>query len=140
MLIFQSNLKFNDHINMAANRANKMTRLVKRTFTYLDKPTLFNLYKSLNRTQVDYGNLIWFPVLKKIRINENTQRRATWLVPEMKHSSYEKRLEGLNIPILLYRRKRDDLIRVFKTLNGVDDISPDKFFKFSETTTRGHSK
>ena len=64
-IIFQCNLKFNDHIKMATNKANKMTRLVKRTFTYLDKPTLFNLYEPLIRYQVDYGNLIWFSVLKK---------------------------------------------------------------------------
>ena len=62
------------------------------------------------------------------------------LVPELKHLCYEKRLEELNLPTLLYRRKRGDLILVFKILNGVDDISPDKFFKFSETTTREHSK
>ena len=61
-------------------------------------------------------------------------------MPELKHLSYEKRLGELNLPTLLYRRKRGDLIQVFKILNGVDDIYPDKLFKFSETTTRGHSK
>ena len=59
-------------------------------------------------------------------------------MPELK--SYEKRLKELNLPTLLYRRKRDDLIQVFKIVNGVDDISPDKFFTFPETTTRRHSK
>ena len=42
-IIFQSNLKFNEHIDMAANKANKMTGLMKRTFTYLDKPTFLNI-------------------------------------------------------------------------------------------------
>ena len=50
---------------MAANKVNKMTGLLKRTFTYLDKPTFLNIYKSLIHSQVDYGNSIWFPVLKK---------------------------------------------------------------------------
>ena len=119
-----------------------MTGIIKRTFIYLDKPTFINIYKSLIRSQADYGNLIWFPFLKKdIRIIENTQRRATLLVPELKPLSYERGLEGLNFSTLLYRRKRGDLIiQVFKILNGVDDISPDKFFKFFETTTRRHSK
>ena len=140
-IIFQSNLKFNELVNMVANKANIMTGLIKRTFTCLDKPTFLNIYKSLIRSQVVYGNSIWFPVLKKdIRMIENTQRRATLLLPELKHLSYEERLEELNLPTLLYRRKRGDLIQVFKVLNGVDDISPDKFFKFSETTKRGHSK
>ena len=53
-IILQSNLKFNQHINMAPNKANKMTGLIKTTFTYLDKPTFLNIYKSLIRSQADY--------------------------------------------------------------------------------------
>ena len=140
-IIFQNNLKFNEHINMAANKANKITGLIKRSFSFLDKPTFLTLYKSLIRSHVDYGTSIWFPVLKKdMRIIENTQRRATKLLPDLYHLSYEQRLEALNLPTLLYRRKRGDLILVFKILNGIDDISPEKFFQFSDTTTRGHSK
>ena len=52
-IIFQSNLKFNDYINMAPNKANKMTGLIKRTFTCLDKLTFLNIYTSLIRSQVD---------------------------------------------------------------------------------------
>ena len=126
---------------MAANKANKITGLIKRSFSFLDKPKFLTLYKSLIRSHVDYGNSIWFPVLKKdMRIIENTQRRATKLLPDFYHLSYEQRLEALNLPTLLYRRKRGDLILVFKILNGIDDISPEKFFQFSDTTTRGHSK
>ena len=80
---------------------------------------------------MDYGNSVWFPVLKKdIRIIENTQRRATRLLPDLRHLCYERRLEALNLPTLLYRRKRGDLIQVFKILHGIDDISPDKFSYF----------
>lgn len=140
-IIFQSNLKFNEHINVAANKANQIVGLIKRSFTYLDNSTFLTLYKSLIRSHVDYGNSVWFPVLKKdIKIIENTQRRATRILPELQHLCYENRLRALNLPTLLYRRKRGDLIQVFKILNGIDDISPDKFFLMSETTTRGHSK
>ena len=95
---------FNEHINMAANKANKITGLIKRSFSFLDKPTYLTLYKSLIRSHVDYGNSIWFPVLKKdMRIIENTQRRATKLLPDLYHFSYEQRLEALNLPTLVYR-------------------------------------
>ena len=139
-IIFQNILESNEHINMAANKANTITGLIKRSFSFLDKPTFLTLYKSLIRSHVDYENSIWFPVLKKdMRIIENTQRRATKLLPDLYNLSYEQRLEALNLPTLLYRRKRDDLILVFKILNGID-ISPEQFFQFSDTTTRGHSK
>ena len=121
-IIFQNNLSlFNEHINMAANKANKITGLIKRSFSFLDKHAFLTLYKSLIRSHVDYGNSIWFPVLKKdMRIIENTQRRATiFLLPDLYHLSYEQRLEALNLPTLLYRRKRGVLILVFKILNGI---------------------
>ena len=72
-IIFQNNLKFNEHINMAANKANKITGLIKRSFSFLDKPTFLILYKLLILSHVDYGNSVWFSVLKKdMRIIENT--------------------------------------------------------------------
>lgn len=140
-IVFQSNLKFNQHLSLAANKANRITGLIRRTFSYLDQNTFICLYKSLIRSHVDYGDSVWFPVLKKdIRLIENVQRRATRLLSDLSHLCYEDRLRALNLPTLLYRRKRGDLIQVFKILNGYDDISPDEFFKFSGTTTRGHSK
>ena len=64
-VIFQENLKFDQQINSAVNKANRIIGLVRRTFTCLDMPTFLYLYKSLVRSYVDYGDLIWFPVFKK---------------------------------------------------------------------------
>ena len=48
-IIFQSNLQFKEHIDMAANKVNKMTGLIKRTFTYLDKPTILNIIEPVRK-------------------------------------------------------------------------------------------
>ena len=53
--------------------------------------------------------------------------------------SYSERLQELNLPTLLYRRRRADLIQVFIIIKGIDDIPIDDFFQISESTTRGHS-
>ena len=83
-IIFQNNLKFNEHINMAANKTNKITGLIKGSFSFLDKPTFLTLYQSLIHSHMDYGNSILFPALKKdLRIIENTQRRATKLLADL---------------------------------------------------------
>ena len=72
----QDNLKFDKHISLTVNRANRLVGLIKRAFSYLDEETLLVLYKTLIRPILDYGNLIWFPTLKKdIRAIENVQRR-----------------------------------------------------------------
>ena len=51
---------------------------------------------------------------------ENVQRRATKMVPALKHMSCEDRLRTLGLPTLLYRRERADMIQVFKALNEFD--------------------
>ena len=137
----QENLKFEKHISLTINRANKLVGLIKRTFSYLDQETLLTLYKTIIRPIIDYGNIIWFPVLKKdIRAVENVQRRLTRLLPELSHLSYEERLRELNLTTLHYRRYRMDMIQVFKILNNIDDVKMDGMFEYSEINTRGHSK
>ena len=61
-VIFQEDLKFEHHISYTVNKANKIHGLVKRSFTYLNKYTFLCLYKSLIRSHLDYGDLVWYPV------------------------------------------------------------------------------
>ena len=90
---------------------------------------------------LEYGNVIWGPHFKMDQKEvERVQRRATKMVPSLKDLPYEQRLERLNIPTLYYRRKRGDMIQVYKIMKGIDRISPDIFFKRSPcASTRGHS-
>ena len=70
--------KFDKHISLTVNRANRLVVLINRAFSYLDEETLLLLYKTLIRPILDYGNTIWFPTLKKdILAIENVQRRLT---------------------------------------------------------------
>jgi len=47
--------------------------------------------------------------------------RATKLIQEIKHLSYIDRLKYLNLPRLVYRRFRGDMIMVFKLLTNIYD-------------------
>lgn len=136
----QDNLKFDTHISITVNRANRLVGLIKRAFSYLEEETLLVLYKTLVRPILDYGNLIWFPTLKKdIRAIENVQRRITKVLPELSNLCYEERLQRLSLSTLLYRRNRMDMIQVFKIAHNIDDISMNGLFEFSDTQTRGNS-
>ena len=98
------------------------------------------LYKSLVRSHLDYGNLIYYPTTKKCKqILENAQRRATRLVPELRGMSYRERLMELNLSTLDYRRKKYD-IQSFKIIHKIDDIDMSKFFTFTDNSQlRGHN-
>jgi len=66
--------------------------------------------------------------------------RATKLIQEIKHLSYIDRLKYLNLPTLVYRRFRGNMIMVFKLLTDIYDsniachlVKPNNF------VTRGHN-
>ncbi|WAR18737.1 YWV1-like protein, partial [Mya arenaria] len=140
-ILFTSNLNFDQHINNIANKANSIIGLVRRKFTFMNKDLFLTLYKALIRSHLDYGNLVYYPTTKKCKqIIENVQRRATRLVPELKGLTYEERLCELNLTTLEYRRKRYDIIQVYKIVHNIDNIDINNFFTFAENVgTRGHN-
>ena len=82
----------------------------------------------------------WKPYHKKyIDKLERVQRRATELIPELKHLCYERRLLECRLTTVETRRLRGDQIEVFKILNGYEDIDCNIFFKLKEDRmTRGY--
>ena len=79
---------------------------------------------------LEYGSCVWSTMYKmeKIKI-ENIQRRATKLLPELKHKSYTERLQSLELPSLEYRRLRADMIQTYKIFKNIDRIERKKIFK-----------
>ena len=102
---------------------------------------LLCLYKSLIRPIIEYGNVIWGPhyVIDQQSI-EKIQHRATKLIPELRHDSYQERLSKLSLPSLVYRRQRGDLIFLYQLINQHFNIDINDFFRYQTyTTTRGHN-
>ena len=44
-ILFEKNLKFDEHTNNTANKVNRIIDLIKRKFTYMDKYLFLTLYK-----------------------------------------------------------------------------------------------
>ena len=133
-VIFDSKLTFDNHIETIIKKANKMIGIIKRTFSYLNRASFIQLYKALVRPHLEYGNIIWFPHLKRQSSTiEKVQRRATRLLFEPRSLNYEERMRHLCLPSLKYRRLRGDMIQVFKLINGLDDLDWKDFFTKSRT-------
>ena len=62
-----------------------------------------------------YGPLL----SKRHKKVESIPRRATELINELKDKPYEERLRELELPSLVYRRRRGDMILMFKVINGL---------------------
>ena len=69
---------------------------------------------------------------------EKVQRKATKLVPSIRHLPYNERLRCLGLPSLKYRRLRGDMIMTYNILHGYLDIDESIFFVRSWNSTRGH--
>ena len=100
---------------------------------------LRKLYVSLVRPLLDYACTVWSPYqLGDVRAIERVQRRATKIVPALRHLSYHDRLVSLNLPSLLYRRRRMDMIMVFLITRGLEGIPFGNFFTYNDTSTRSN--
>ena len=81
-------------------------------------------------------------MVKHIESIEGVQRRATKMIPELKHLSYPERLKKLKLPTMAYRRARGDMIEVFKIVAQIYDTkTTDNILSFRENmnmSLRGH--
>ena len=136
------NVSFTDHIAKITLDANRILGVIKSTFICITSDIFKIVYKSLIRPKLEYACQVWSPFQKKnIQKLENIQRRATKCVRGMKHRPYRERLRLLGLTCLEIRRKRGDLIIMWKYLNGLCNINfkLPNLFKNSCVSRRGNS-
>jgi len=96
--------------------------MVRRNFKRLDVDDF--VYKTYIRPHLEYCIQAWSPYLAKdIDVLEKVQKSATDLIPKLRKYCYTDRLKLLDLTSLKDRRERDDMIEVFKILNGKEHIS-----------------
>jgi len=75
-----------------------------------------------------------------IKVLEKVQKKATKIIPEIRHLPYSDRLKVCKLPTLHYRQVReDDIIEMYKILTGKydADVTP-KVTRVYESITRGN--
>jgi hypothetical protein len=122
-IIISNNLKWKCQTQKAANKANAILGVLKRTFSHWTPETLKILYVSFVRPHLEYASSAWSPNQKQDIVTlEKVQRRATKLIPSLKNLSYEKRLETIGLTTLSERRIRGDIIQFYKLKNEFNTI------------------
>ena len=135
-------LKFHIHTAAATKKANQILGTIKRTYKTRDENTISTLYTSMVRPHLEYGNAIWGPCyMGDAKLVEGVQRRATKLIPRLRDLPYEERLKALCLPSMEYRRRRGDMIQMYKIINGLVRLEANKLFTpIPNSSTRGHKQ
>ena len=130
------------------NKANRVLGALKHNFKFIDKYSFKYLYKSLIRPHLEYASVAWSARFKYSQdAIERVQRRATKIVPELKQLTYFERFRALDPPRLAFRRRRADVLQMYKFLHGFDYFNFDSvcdvcrnpmFQRTFLLSTRGH--
>jgi hypothetical protein len=100
---------------------------------------IVTLYKSLVRPHLEYANSVWSPLLERDSdALEAIQRRATRLVGAVSHLSYHERMRELKLPTLKHRRRRGDMLMMYRLMVGDSRALGELLFQRSATGLRGH--
>jgi len=120
---FDPALSFSTHHDMSIAKANSRIGLMRRTFKHLEPKPFLQLYKAIVRPVVEYCSVITNPVFKRDEDRlEKVQRRATKLVSGMADLPYEDRLRQLKLQSLKHRRRRTDVLQIYRIINGIDRV------------------
>ena len=107
----------------------------------MDGKLFLVLYKSLIRPLLEYCSTVWSMMFKKDSEKlEKVQRKATKLVGSIRDKDYPSRLRYLDLPSLVYRRRRADLLQVYRYFSGLDQFRGNELFQVDSGRTRGHQR
>ena len=132
-------LSFREHIHQITMKANRLVGIIRRTFDYLTEEMFVKLYKGIVRPIIEYGHSVYQPELKSLcQEIENVQRRATKILSTLRDKTYPERLRILGLPSLEHRRRRGDMIDLYKYIHGHYTANEPSFIVQENDRLRGH--
>ncbi|KAL1448517.1 hypothetical protein WDU94_012206 [Cyamophila willieti] len=147
-VVFQPNLKFNQHIDTTKNKAMKILGFINRNSKDFENPqTFITLYKSLVRPILEYSSNVWNThYANQISKLESVQRKFFRIVAYRDHSriinhDYRDIHRKHHFCTFEERRKIMDAIFLFKLLNSLvecPDLLHQIDFRLNNCNTRNN--
>ena len=128
-VLIHRNLRPSMQCAKAAKKANSVLGQLTRAVSYRDKETFMSLYTTYVRPHLEYAVQAWCPwTLGDKDLLENVQKWAVAMVTNLKGRSYKERLAELGMTTLEDRRRRGDLIQMYRVIAGKDRVDPSTWF------------
>jgi ribonuclease P/MRP protein subunit RPP40 len=131
-------LKPSAQCSRAAQTARAVLGQLCRAFHYRDRHTFVGLYRQYVLPHLEFAVQAWNQwLVRDVEVLEKVQRRAVNMVAGLNGSSYEEKLEELDMLTMEERRHQADMVQVYKILHGHDNVDKNQWFRLtSENDTR----
>ncbi|KAK4815821.1 hypothetical protein QYF61_007430 [Mycteria americana] len=124
---------------LAAQKANCILGCIKRSVASRSREVILPLYSALVRPHLGVLHPALGSSVQDMDLLGQAQRRATKMIREMEHLSYEERLRELRLFSLEKRRLWGDLIAAFQYLKGAYKKDGERLFnRACSDRTRGN--
>lgn len=139
-IMVRRDLSSKAHTAKATTSASRLLWALRRSFSFWTENSVPILLKAFIRPVLEYGAPAYFPETKgECYQLEKIQRRATRMIPNLRHTTYLERCSALGLYTLEYRRTRMDLLTVFRIVGCGELPVLRSIFQLSTiTNTRGH--
>ena len=134
-----SKLNFSSHIVDIVKKSAIRMNCLFRAFETDDVDFLMKMFNVFIRPKLEYASVVFSPHFKKdSQLIESIQRQFTRRIPcvKRKNLSYQDRLNYLAQESLELRRRKADLIMVYKIIHGLIDIDFNQLFCFNSSSNR----
>ena len=122
-MIIEKRGKSSKQVQAAVSRANSILGRMRKTFQIFNLKLFKIIYPTFIRPHLEFGSAVWNSMSKSdIQKLEGVQKRGTKMVIELRSLEYEERLEVLGSTTLESRRKRGDLIQIYKIFKGLEEV------------------
>ncbi|GAA56410.1 hypothetical protein CLF_110830 [Clonorchis sinensis] len=134
-----SNMSFLLPDEKSAQKAFAVLRMIRRTFSRIDRTEFQVIYVAYVRPLLEYANpVVHSGRTKDVILIERFQQAATKIVAGLKSMDYEARLAVLDLFLLKYRGLRGDLILTYAPFQ--QGLANRFFTVDAANTRRGHGE